>query len=231
VAIVSWSHRYLFLQAPRTGCTAVARGVLIPHLGGERLPADHIVDAAGRRVVHAKHAYLPTLLAHGVITEEQLASLFTFSTVRNPFDREVSLYTKMRSAPYDEKVGSPQYHRNQPADAQDAHWARSMSFSDWVVRRWCRRTPFGLRVDTSRHPWLAAGGHARDAQFVMRFEHLQADFDEALDRIGVTQHYDIPIVNVTQGRQHDYRTYYTPKARRVIETVFATDLQQHGYEF
>ena len=38
MAIISLRYKYLFIQTPRTGCTAIARGVLIPQLDGALFP-------------------------------------------------------------------------------------------------------------------------------------------------------------------------------------------------
>ena len=105
MAIISYKHRYLFIQAGRTACSAIAQGVLIPHLDGHRFPPGGVVGDDGRVVVHPKHASLPELLRHGVLRPDEAESLLTFATVRNPFDREVSLYVKHRGDAYGERPG------------------------------------------------------------------------------------------------------------------------------
>jgi hypothetical protein len=65
----------------------------------------------------------------------------------------------------------------------------------------------------------------------MRFEHLQRDFDQVLAQAGVTQGLTIPRINVTSDRDRDYRRYYTPAARRIVEYVFERELVRFGYEF
>ncbi|MEJ7583960.1 MAG: hypothetical protein WKF43_07695 [Acidimicrobiales bacterium] len=66
---------------------------------------------------------------------------------------------------------------------------------------------------------------------IMRFEQLQADFNAVLERLGVEPTLTIPRGNVTAGREADYRSYYTPEARAIVEKAFAPDLEQFGYEF
>ena len=66
----------------------------------------------------------------------------------------------------------------------------------------------------------------------MRFEHLQADFDEALQRIGAPGPIHIPSINVTVERMGvDYRSLYDPWAREIVEHVFGDELQLLGYAF
>lgn len=64
---------------------------------------------------------------------------------------------------------------------------------------------------------------------VVRFERLQEDFDAVMAKLrlpGTT----LPRANVT-GRDPDYRSYYDAEARRTVESLFALDLQQFGYQF
>ena len=62
----------------------------------------------------------------------------------------------------------------------------------------------------------------------MRFERLQHDFDEALRQAGITQALTIPSINETANRDKDYRRYYTPSARRIVEYVLDRELVQFG---
>lgn len=68
------------------------------------------------------------------------------------------------------------------------------------------------------------------ADYVMRFERLQEDFNEVLHRLG-EEPIEIPRLNVTQGRDDDYRTLFSPRTRKIVESVFAPDLERFWYEF
>ena len=93
LAIICRKHGLLFIQAPRTGCTAIAR-LLMDRFQGEQLPAEDILDDNGHIVVPKKHCTVPQLLSQGLIPANYRASLLTFTSVRNPYDSLVSLYVK-----------------------------------------------------------------------------------------------------------------------------------------
>jgi hypothetical protein len=240
--ILSRTRNYLFLMTPGTASTAVGEGVLIPKLGGEYFPATHIFDQEGKLTLNKKHASLDLLKRHGLLTIEEIDGLFKFTTVRNPFDRLLTDYIRLRTVLRDALEELP---RNPEAVIQrnpelkstrivkNVELAVQYPFSEWVDRHFRVRsirgrlrrplTPYRRRTLFMRY--------ADGADFVMRFERLQDDFDEAMMRIGVQEPMEIPKINVTRDRERDYRDYYTPKARAIVERVFARDLERFDYSF
>jgi hypothetical protein len=66
------------------------------------------------------------------------------------------------------------------------------------------------------------------AQFLMRFESLQQDFDSVCDRLakpGV----NLPQVNV--GAHPDYHSYFDDECRTLLEQRFARDIAVFGYRY
>lgn len=229
MAIVSWKHRFLFVQTPRTGCTAIAEKVLVPLYDGEDLPPDYVYDGRGMMVVDRKHSTLQQLLTHGFLSNEQASSLFKFSAVRNPFDSQASEYVKQRFT-YRPLLDDPRawIHRA-PGYVDDMRFAAEHTFEEWLERRW--RRPFLRAMVRGRYRVAVGDCSWQDGMdFVMRFERLQEDFDEALRRIGLPQT-AIPAHNVTRERESDYRGYYTPRARRVVEAAFAETIERFRYTF
>src|SRR3989337_4100861 len=94
MAVISERYRFLFVMSPRPGCTAIAYGVLVPHLQAVRVPGKDIRDGDGKMLVDSKHGTLSDLLGYGLIAPEKAGRLFKFCAVRNPFDSLVSLYVK-----------------------------------------------------------------------------------------------------------------------------------------
>lgn len=233
--ILSKRHGYLFLMAPGTGCTAVGEGVLIPLLDGRYFPERPILDDSGNIVVGPKHATMRELRSHHLLSEDELASLFKFTTVRNPFDSLVTQYVRLRTK-WKELLGDPDSFVNRkPGMREQIRIASEIpTFSEWVEHRFRAR---GLRrrlrrpLSPYRRPRHMYRRYLQGADFVMRYERLQEDFDEVLRCLGVSQAFEIPRVNVTEARDRDYRSYYTPKARKIVETVFVPDLERFGYEF
>jgi hypothetical protein len=227
MAIVSHAHKLLFVMTPRTGCTAIA-APLLESLHGEYLPSQDLLDEHGKFRVQRKHCTLNQLLEHGILTTTERQSLFAFGAVRNPFDSLVSLYTKLAIS-YQASLANPDswvYKVN--GYVEEMEYCRTHSFPEWIARRYAP----GVRARLlGRGRRSLNGQYVEGADFVMRFEHLQRDFDQVLAQAGVTQGLTIPRINVTSDRDRDYRRYYTPAARRIVEYVFERELVRFGYEF
>jgi sulfotransferase famil protein len=231
MAFISESHQFLFIASPRTACTAIAYGVLVPHLGATRIPWDHLVDDQGNILVDSKHGTLRQLVDHDLITREKAASLFKFCAVRNPFDSLVSLYAKYTTA-YRSVAEDPRSFIHTKGVTDEFLRAQSMPFSDWVIATYTRpRSPRRLWLRRRRTPRHMYGWFIEGMDQVIRFEHLQDDLASALKRVGVDRTLEVPLQNPTAGRDKDYRSYYTDEARRLVEHVFKPDLDRFGYRF
>lgn len=235
MAIISRTHGYLFIMTPRTGCTAIAEGVLIPKLGGEYFPKDAIRDENGRLLVRPKHSSVAELVNNGLLTREETDRLLKFCAVRNPFDSIVSLYVKQRSTYQDLLEDPGSWVHDRPEYLQGMQVAANEPFDrwlEWLLRPKGRRERIkaiaALSPVMPRHMY---GRFFRTVDVVMRYESLQADFSAVLARLGVDD-IEIPQLNVTNEREkRDYRSYYTPKARRLAERAFAPDARRFGYAF
>jgi hypothetical protein len=227
MAILCAEHNLLFIMAPRTACTAIGQ-LLCQTLGGASVPQQDILNERGEIIVQRKHSTLGELTAHALITPQQRRELLAFVCVRNPFDSLVSLYSKKRSK-YQPLLDDPDsWVYRLPHYAADMRYCATHSFTAWVVkscaRRVIRRALFG------QHPSLY-GRFTAGADCVMRFESLQRDFQQVLVRAGIRQHLEIPTLNRTTCRQHDYRAYYSPLSRSLVEFAYAADLHNYGYTF
>lgn len=222
MAVLSERHRYLYIMAPRTGCTAVGDH-LVKQFDGRYLPAQDVRDEAGDIVVQRKHSTVAKLVDHDLLTRRQVRRLFVFTGVRNPFDSLASLWVKKRTS-YQPLLDDPDSFVNRlPGFADDMRWIGEHTFSEWVERQYGH-------IDDNRRRHLY-GPYLRGADFVMRFERLQQDFATAMHKVGIDDPAPIPLLNPTEGREDDYRVYYTPQARALIERVFAADLERFGYGF
>lgn len=225
MAILCRDHKLLFIMTPRTACTAIGE-LLLERLGGEYVPRE---DLQGERgiVVSRKHATLHQLLAHGWLSEEERRRLLVFTCVRNPFDSLVSLYVK-KAVTYQPLLSDPTAFIHQvPGYVADMKWCRLHSFDEWIVKRYAPSV-FDRLLGRNRRPMFHRFTDGVDV--VMRFERLQRDFDAVLTRVGLPP-IRIPTINETPEREHDYRRYYTPRSRRIVEYVCRDDCEQYGYRF
>ncbi len=105
--IISDTHRYLFVELPHTGTTAISQELR------------ECYD--GRKILH-KHARYGDFLRGATASQRDY---FVFSCIRNPLDEAVSIYARLRSD-----------HRNAYSAATEvgASRATSPSFDGFVTR-------------------------------------------------------------------------------------------------
>jgi hypothetical protein len=236
MALLARDLGLLFIMAPHTGCTATGR-VLRKDFKARWLPGSKVHDASGK-LVPRKHTTLPQLVESGILdaafadpTDRE--RLVIASTIRNPFDANVSSwhrwYRKLdpshrkHNRRFVERAGEP---ADRPAD--DIAQARR-DFERWLGERY--QPKLWQRVRGRYRPIYAFRWTA-GSDVVLHFERLQADFDALLERLGAPDHHEIPQVNVTRKRdRRPYQDWYTPRARALVEKVFAADLAEHGYTF
>ncbi len=192
-----------------------------------------VLDDTGHLVVRHKHASLEELIRHGLLEREEAAGLFKFTTVRNPFDSLVTLYVTMRTR-YKDLLDDPDsFVHRKSGMTKRIKMADEYPFDEWLEHKLhVKGIKGGIRRVLNSHPKPRHmyEAYIKGADFVMRFERLQEDFDDALRQLGVSTPIEIPKHNVTEGKD-DYRAYYSPRARRIAERAFAPDLERFGYTF
>ncbi|CAN5506729.1 hypothetical protein BH20CHL6_BH20CHL6_20850 [soil metagenome] len=213
----------MFIHGRATASTAV-HDAIVAKLEGESLPRERVLGDDGTILV-ARHSNLPTLLRHGCLTTEQRSGLLVFATVRNPFDHLVSTYSKMRAI-HEGQVARPNAILTETR-LENLEYSATHPFEPWVLTHWRRPGPLG-RFRGPR-PWRY--GHTKDVDHVLHFEQLQEDLDALLARVGYEGTIELPKVNVTPGRERDYRHYYTPRARRYVQEAWDEELDRYGYAF
>ena len=79
--------------------------------------------------------------------------------------------------------------------------------------------------------WLADEAGNLLVDCVGRYENLAQDFYEVVGKIGVPLMI-LPKRNITKDKVHDnYREYYSPTSRHLVERKYKKDLEFFGYEF
>jgi hypothetical protein len=201
---------FWFIDIPRTSSTSIRAEL------GKRFGPIH----GKRNVIEAEHATEQVLPEHLSAREMQKitgpkawASLYSFSIVRNPFERLLSFYNYMQ------KCG------DLPA---------SWSYAEFVARH-VEATPatpylgyFGLRR-TACDFVLDAEGKPLVTE-IFRFENRA----EAITRIG--QKIGFPELGTLHVQKaspmgQDYRLAHDDKTRALLEDFYARDLAYFGYSF
>lgn len=218
MAIICRGYHLLVLQTPHTGSSSLGRA-LRQQLGCDPLLADYLRDDAGRMILRRKHQTLPELIAAGVITPEDRAGLFVVAGVRNPFDIVFTQYARGFSIDESDDDGD---------DKGASKDLTAGGFERFVKRRYAT----GLILRLAGRKATVPADYGEGVDFLIRFESMQRDLDEALRRAGVTERVELPHVNATPAREgHSYRELTTARTRAMIERAWAVELASWGYRF
>lgn len=202
--MLSTAHNFLFIHVPKTAGNSIQR-CLLTHSEDEMVLRGGHQDGIERFEISSptlktrKHSTLSEYKAQ--LPPAQFEGLFKFFGVRNPWERCASFFV------------SP--HRGTV---------------DWSEQA------FNAFIDTSIEPvhWYLQTGATdptpfRNADAVIRFEHLAEDFELICQKIGLPT-FELPRVNASTRK--DYRAYYTNDA--LIDQVakkFAREIECFQYRF
>jgi hypothetical protein len=138
---------------------------------------------------------------HVFLSEIENSAPITFTVVRNPWDRVVSMYAFMKS-------------RSPELIAKD--------FNDFLLNK-IKIWDFGGKIlSTPQIRWIEPG-----VTHLLRFENLEKDFKIIQD---IFQCY-VPLTMTNKTKHEHYRTYYNDETQQVIAEMFKEDIEAFGYEF
>jgi hypothetical protein len=201
--IISHTYKYVFVELPHTGSTAISAELRELYDGSKIL---------------RKHARYSEFLRVASATEREY---FAFSCIRNPLDVAVSLYFRYKTdhhGRYSEPRGV--------VTRSDVELFRFIQqtgadFPTYFKRAFRRPIPYD-NFSREAH---------RQLDFVLRFENLADDFAKALTMIGIEPRRRLPVVNRTSQRRSDFASYYPPEMVPRAKWVFGPFMEQWGYEF
>jgi hypothetical protein len=212
MAILSRELGVLFIQTPHTGSTAIGK-LLREHLGGVRIPAEPPASGGGDGTV--KHATLEELMTRGQITAEDRSGLVVAAGVRNPWDHVVTAFMRAQSG-----QGKWKGQRTAP---------RELDFEAWVRARYAPSLLKRVRGQMPHRPKDYLSG----VDQIIRYEHLQEDFDELMRRVDAPP-VEVPRVNVTTAKEEaaqHWSTYFSPASRAIVADAYADWIERFSYRF
>ena len=190
--MIDHKHKFIFVHIPKTGGTSI-ESLFIRNA--------HIKDVTGK---------------HNMVSDigsEFLKKYFTFTFVRNPWDRMVSYY-KFRIKRWN-------------------MFNHGESFKEWI-RFLCsdevqkiKAYHFNLAIK-NQHEFLVSESNEISVDFIGRFENLQEDFNIICDKIGIARR-ELPHKNKTKHKH--YTEYYDDETREIVAEKYAKDIEYLNYEF
>lgn len=214
--IISRARRFIFVHIPKTGGTSLALALeararkddlLIGDTPKARARAARVRGIATKGRVW-KHSTLRDV--EGLVSAEEIAAFFTFTLVRNPWDRAVSYYHWLRAQPF-----------AHPA----VGLAKITDFSGFLNHP---QTRTGLAL-WPYPAWMRGPDGRETCRLYARLEHLAADLApfeaHAGFRIG-------PVARVNaSARPSDWRLAYSADDAALIGELCAGDIARFGYGF
>ena len=149
---------------------------------------------------HAKAAQVRAIVGNSIFDD-----YFKFSSERNPWDRQLSLYSQ-RS----QKKGRVNLEQ----------FDRDLSSPFWRAIHYTRLNNWDIYSIDDR-PCV---------DFMIRFERLNEDVSYVLDRIGYRGGYQLPHNRVSRQRK-SYREFYTKESRYLVEKWYQKEIREFQYEF
>jgi hypothetical protein len=206
--IISHKYKYLFVELPRTGSTAIS---------------EELCELYDGQSVLQKHATYFDFLK---VASPEEKEYFVFSCIRNPLDDAVSHYFKYKT---DHKGNFTDPKRS--VKRQRGLVGRiNKSIFNFLKSSDADFPTFFMKYYRLPYNNWASLSH-KEFDFVIRFEHLVDDFSKVLHLIGIEPVRSLPQINQTGKREKGYLSYYTPETIDRAKRVFSPFMKQWGYEF
>lgn len=214
--ILSRGRRFIFVHIPKTGGTALTLALEAQRLADDIIiggsPPTRFQKRAWRGVkTHGrlwKHATLADIT--GLATETEIASFFTLTLVRNPWDRMVSYYHWLQTQ-----------HFAHPA----VGLAKMLSFHDFLMHPLTRSS---LQAWPARRHLTDRSGTERASAY-LRLDHLPEDLAPFEGHLGFRLG---PVARVNaSARPRDWRPFYSNSAAALLAELCAEDIARFGYRF
>ena len=204
--MINHKHKFIFIHIPKTAGTSVEKVLFKP-------PKKRTTKDLWMFPNKYQTGALQHLMASHIIQEvgwDVFFKYFTFSFVRNPYDKMVSQY---------------KYTINERPDLlRYIGISDSASFKEYIER--VMVTKLHVQWDC-QYKFLYINKKCV-VDFIGKFENLQEDFNIVCDKIGIPRQ-QLPHKN--KSKHKHYTEYYDEETKEIVAKKYAKDIEYFGYEF
>lgn len=154
------------------------------------------------------------------ISPESCANYFTFTFVRNPWDRAVSAYYYLLSG---------------GAKKRDEKWVKLIkrynSFDDFVLQWVCHENVQKIIHFVPQIKFIESVDGSVDLDYVGKFEDIESDLSEINRLLNCNENIVLKLSRKKVSNRGDYRDYYSKESSEIIASVYSRDISVFGYEF
>ena len=207
------SHKYkcIFVHIPKTGGSSI-ENVIWP------LKSDRTIENLWMGYVKPYYNKYQTggmqhLTAEQIRTEigeDIFKSYYKFAVVRNPWEKAVSQYVYMKRKRKDLRqfIGM-------------RRWTSFKNYLQLIPKRthvqWMKQMEF-----------LTDGQNNVLVDKVLRFEHLESEFQKVMDHLGI---HDTQLPHVNQSKRKHYTKYYDDVSIQMVADFYREDIRRLEYTF
>lgn len=184
----------------------------------------HIPKCAGSSINQQLHLKSVGFSGHSPMSyHSEYSDYFSFTFIRNPYDRVVSAYKYFRQL----KEGHRWYKRNSIiSDAAD-----QMSFQEFV-----NHIPDFMKLMKRQEGSFESGIHFqpfyyfidKEINYIGRFENIQDDYNTILSKLKLPLK---PLRKTNATNNTDYRSLYIEETKDIVYNIYKEDIKKYNYKF
>ncbi|GAA6206946.1 sulfotransferase family 2 domain-containing protein [Cognatishimia sp. WU-CL00825] len=213
--IISRGRKSLFVHIPKTGGTALALALEARAMKDDIMTGDTPKALKRRRRLKDvqtsgrlwKHSGLADI--EGLVSAQEIQDFFTFTLVRNPWDRAVSYYHWLRGQSFDHAA---------------VMLSKVLTFNEFIAHP---QTQTSFRANPY-HRYMTMRSGLEKCDLYIRLEHFADDAQPLFQHLGFSL--ELARINSSE-RDPDYRRYYCEESAAIVAECSAADIKKFGYSY
>ena len=190
-----YSKKIIFVHIPKTAGISVAKAIF-----GD-------VSLEGHR----------SIMFYKNLFNEDFSEYFTFSVVRNPWDRLYSAFKFL------EKGGINNHYRN----AYEQYLEEYKDFEDFVTNGLNKKMIYEIMHFIPQSEFICSKDGKIDVNYIARFENLKDDISKLSEKINNP----IELDHHNSNKKVSYKEIYTSDMIKKVEEIYKMDIINFNYKF